>query len=195
MTFPDLPDETPARGISFTAYDVEPPRLLSHGHEALLVEWLAAVAKTHGAEVVALDYVLCSDAFLHAMNVEHLGHDTLTDVITFDLRDRPPASPLSLEGECYISLERVRENALVYAGEDPAYGRRDPAGRVPVADLHSDASEGPEDAELLRVFAHGLLHLCGLGDKSPEEAARMRAAEERALYIWRSPAAAPGDAP
>ena len=35
--------------------------------------------------------------------------------------------------------------------------------------------------ELHRVIVHGLLHLCGLKDKSPEERAEMEAAENEAL--------------
>lgn len=35
--------------------------------------------------------------------------------------------------------------------------------------------------ELHRVIVHGLLHLCGLKDKTPEERASMEAAENKAL--------------
>lgn len=39
--------------------------------------------------------------------------------------------------------------------------------------------------ELLRVIIHGILHLCGLEDKSPEQEKTMRAAEEQALQWWK----------
>ena len=172
MTFPDLPSEASVRGIDFTAHGVELPSLLREGRVVRVASWLGAVAKTHGAEVVSLDYVLCDDAFLHAMNIERLGHDTLTDIITFDLGEGPShggAPPITLEGECYVSLERVIDNATSYT-DAPVVTDRE----VLVAD------------ELRRVLAHGLLHLCGLDDGNAEEVTRMRAAEERALYIWRA---------
>lgn len=37
--------------------------------------------------------------------------------------------------------------------------------------------------ELHRVMVHGLLHLTGLGDKTPEEEAQMRRAEDEALAL------------
>lgn len=39
--------------------------------------------------------------------------------------------------------------------------------------------------ELLRVIAHGLLHLCGLKDKSPEERITMESAENEALSLFK----------
>ena len=172
MTFPQIPArEDSTAAVSFNAHDVELPGLLRGRHAATVISWLAAVAKTHDAQLIGLDYVLCDDAFLHAMNVEHLGHDTLTDIITFDLgeggtRER---APTQIVGECYVSLERVTDNAV-------AFGR----------DAATSGAATALEAELLRVFAHGLLHLCGLGDATPEEVTRMRDAEERALYIWRA---------
>lgn len=40
------------------------------------------------------------------------------------------------------------------------------------------------DEELLRVIVHGLLHLCGLKDKTPEERAAMESAENEALKLY-----------
>ena len=61
----------------------------------------------------------------------------------------------ALSGDIYISLDTVRTNAALY-GATPA-------------------------EELRRIIVHGLLHLCGLRDKSPEEQTRMRQAEDKAL--------------
>ncbi len=110
-----------------------------------------------------LDYILCSDEYLAEMNVEHLAHDTLTDIITFDLSDDDPTGAsfsveTSIEGECYISQERVTDNAGGF-GESLTH-------------------------EMLRVLSHGLLHLCGFGDKSAEESAEIRAAEDSAIAEW-----------
>ena len=42
------------------------------------------------------------------------------------------------------------------------------------------------EEELHRVIIHGVLHLCGLKDKTPEDETAMRSAEERALALLRS---------
>lgn len=60
-----------------------------------------------------------------------------------------------LSGDIYISLDTVRSNAALF-------------GKT-------------FDDELHRVIAHGLLHLCGLKDKTPEERAEMESAEDKAL--------------
>lgn len=78
------------------------------------------------------------------MNVEFLDHDTYTDIITFDLAE----DASGLTGEFYISIERVIANADKY--------------RIPFLD------------EVLRVMVHGMLHLCGYSDKSPEDIKSMR---------------------
>ena len=39
------------------------------------------------------------------------------------------------------------------------------------------------NCELYRVIIHGVLHLCGLKDKTPEDAKIMREAEEKSLQI------------
>lgn len=42
----------------------------------------------------------------------------------------------------------------------------------------------PVNQELMRVVAHGVLHLCGIHDKSVEERAEMESAENEALALW-----------
>jgi len=150
MNFPELPGDVFESGILFDTADVELPEL----DASALSDWLSAVAKTYGHRIERLVFVLCSDVFLLKMNQERLDHDTYTDIITFDLRDRPDAP---IEGECYISLERVNDNASRF-GES-------------------------RETELHRVLVHGLLHLCGLGDKTSEEAEFMRSAEDKALSL------------
>jgi len=153
MEFPSIPDDDPVGEVTFDVVDVEMPIL----HEEVLSLWLSACAKTYNHSIASLGYILCSDAFLLQMNVERLNHNTLTDIITFDLRDTDAGA---IEGECYISVERVAENAQSF-GEST-------------------------DRELRRVFVHGLLHLCGLGDTSIEEASAMRSAENSCLSLYDS---------
>lgn len=66
----------------------------------------------------------------------------------------------TLSGEIYISADRVKENAEKH--------------KVTLQE------------ELLRVMAHGLLHLCGYKDKNPIQQKQMRAAEERALKLFKN---------
>jgi rRNA maturation RNase YbeY len=89
------------------------------------------------------------------MNVDYLNHDTYTDIITFDNSEKTA----ELEGDIFISVDRVRENARTLKVE--------------------------EETELTRVLAHGLLHLMGYKDKSKEEASLMRSKEEEAIELYR----------
>ena len=61
----------------------------------------------------------------------------------------------ALSGDIYISLDTVRTNAEKFGAT--------------------------QDEELHRIIIHGLLHLCGLRDKTPEERAEMQKAEDKAL--------------
>ena len=87
------------------------------------------------------------------MNVEVLRHDFYTDVITFQSNDNDTV----LSGEIYISIDRVKENAL-------ALGLR-------------------YEDELNRVMAHGVLHLMGFKDKTDEDAIMMRQQEDFCLKM------------
>jgi probable rRNA maturation factor len=136
-------DEEP---ISFHLENVE----FELQNEAETIHWLQSIIAREEKQLQQLAYVFCDDEYLHKINLEYLNHDTYTDVITF-----PYADPPIIEGDIFISIERVKDNAqeLGIAFEQ----------------------------ELRRVMAHGLLHLCGYSDKTPEEAARMRSKEDEAL--------------
>lgn len=119
--------------------------------------WLHSIAQNEGYSIDNIQYIFCTDDYLLEINIEHLDHHTLTDIITFDLSDYPEKK--SIEAEIYISYDRVKENTQLF--------------NVPV------------ENELSRVMAHGLLHLCGYKDKSKEEEALMRQKENQ--YIPSSP--------
>jgi len=116
-------------------------------------DWIASVIDQHGQELSSLTYIFCSDDYLHKMNVEYLAHDTLTDIITFNNADEEGI----IEGDVFISIDRVRNNA-------------------------SDANTAFDD-ELHRVIIHGVLHLLGFKDKSEQEAALMRKEEDSSLSL------------
>ena len=108
-------------------------------YRATLKEILAGLFKKEATKLTSLQYVFCSDEYLLAINREFLSHDYYTDIITFQLGDHPDTE--GVEGEIYISVDRVRENARIASGFNP-------------------------DRSLLRVIFHGALHLCGYRDKT-----------------------------
>lgn len=122
--------------------------------------WLKELAASSGFRIKELNYIFCSDEYLYRMNVDYLNHDTYTDIITFDNSEKNG----ELEGDIFISVDRVRENAKTLKVE--------------------------EGTEFTRVLAHGLLHLMGHKDKTKEEASLMRSKEEEAIELyhlnWRS---------
>lgn len=109
--------------------------------------WLLYVVENEGYTLGNLTYIFTSDSYLLDMNLRYLKHDYFTDVITFDYVDAK-----LLSGDVFISIERVRENALKFA------------------QLF--------DNELFRVIVHGLLHLCGYHDATSAEKKQMRARED-----------------
>lgn len=101
-----------------------------------------------------LSYIFCSDKHLLGINKDFLKHDFYTDVITFDLS----ASKDEVEGEVYMSIDRIKENAK----------------RLQVSFKN----------EFHRVMFHGALHLCGYKDKTNEEVINMRTAEDKYLKLY-----------
>ena len=117
-----------------------------------LTEWIAQVVFKENCKLGALTYIFCSDEYLHQLNVDHLNHDTLTDIITFPYHESADAP---IESDIFISIDRVRENATLF--------------------------KVPFENELNRVLIHGALHLCGYKDKTKEEEQEMRRKENEAL--------------
>lgn len=121
--------------------------------EARYSGWLSQVISSEGKKEGDINFILCDDEYLHKINVEYLQHDTLTDVISFDY-----CVGNELHGDVFISVERVRVNAVEFA-----VGFND---------------------ELLRVMAHGILHYCGYGDKTEVEEKVMREKEEEKMIMF-----------
>ncbi|MDN3669094.1 rRNA maturation RNase YbeY [Echinicola jeungdonensis] len=117
----------------------------------LTKRWLREIAKNEGFQITDLNYIFCTDEYLHKINLDYLDHDTYTDIITFDNSE----SENIIEGDIFISIDRVKENAN---NQDQKF-----------------------DTELNRVISHGLLHLCGYKDKNKEEAEMMREKENQSI--------------
>jgi rRNA maturation RNase YbeY len=138
-----------------TIYFLGRSRFLDKEKRNNIRDLLNLVSKKKNQRISQLNYVLVDDEALLEINMKHLQHDTYTDIITFDLRDGLSGP---VEGEIYISIDRVKENAEV-AGVD-------------------------FENEFIRVVSHGLLHLLGYKDKTAAQAKEMRQEEEACLSLW-----------
>jgi rRNA maturation RNase YbeY len=113
-----------------------------------LKEFIFLICKMENKKIGEINFVFCSDEYLLALNQRFLNHDTFTDIISFDYTEQEDL----LNGEIYISIERVKENAKM---------------------LNTSFAQ-----EIHRVIFHGVLHLCGYKDKLNEEKLTMRAKED-----------------
>lgn len=130
-------------------YDIERFRLRKAGKVKRIAEKLISDFKYR---LGAVDIIFTTDEKILEINREFLGHDYYTDIITFNYNEGK-----FIRGEIYISIDRVRENAI----KEGCSLRR----------------------EALRVIFHGLLHLCGFDDKSEKEISLMREKEDIYLVL------------
>ena len=108
-----------------------------------ITKWIKNVINAENKELAEINYIFCDDQYLLKKNQEYLQHDTFTDIIAFDYTEEN-----RINADIFISIERVKENAITFAV--------------------------PFDNELRRVIIHGVLHLMGYKDKSKEDAEKMR---------------------
>lgn len=122
-------------------------------NEEVFSDWISNVISSEDKLLGELNYIFCDDEYLHKINVEYLNHDTLTDIISFDYSEGN-----LVQGDIFISIERVRENA---------------------SDFKVSFNE-----ELLRVMIHGVLHYCGYKDKSDKDEELMRSKENEKIALF-----------
>jgi probable rRNA maturation factor len=115
--------------------------------------WLKNIAITEGFKVGSLNYIFCSDEYLLNVNREYLNHDFYTDIITFDNSE----DESKIEGDVFVSIDRVLDNAKTL---NKIY-----------------------ENELMRVLAHGVLHLVGYDDLTDEGEGEMRSKEDFYLNL------------
>lgn len=121
--------------------------------EGLYADWISNVISSENKVEGDINYIFCDDDYLVEINKRYLDHDTLTDIISFDY-----TIGNKLQGDIFISIERVGENAI---------------------DFNVDFNE-----ELKRVMVHGILHCCGYKDKGEDEERLMRQKEEEKMKMF-----------
>lgn len=122
-------------------------------NEEAFENWILRVIASESKELGEISYIFCDDEYLHKINVAYLNHDDLTDIISFDYSEGK-----ILQGDIFISIERVKDNAH---------------------DFNVSFEE-----ELKRVMIHGVLHYCGYKDKSEADEKIMRSKEDEKAAMF-----------
>ena len=121
-------------------------------NEEKIQNWISVCIESYNFKEGELNYIFCDDEYLLKLNVEFLDHDTLTDIISFDY-----TMGKLISGDIFISVERVRENAIIF--------------------------DQSIENELNRVIIHGVLHYMGFKDKNPADKEEMTAEEDKCLAL------------
>jgi rRNA maturation RNase YbeY len=111
-----------------------------------IIRWIRSVIVSEKFIEGDINYIFCDDDYLHKINIDFLNHDSFTDIISFDY-----SIGKKLQGDIFISVERVKENAKEFSTSF--------------------------QEEIHRVMVHGILHYCGYKDKTDEEVMQMRSKE------------------
>jgi probable rRNA maturation factor len=143
-SFKDFPSEK-EEAINFYSEEID----IVFPDQEKTSAWIKSAILQEGKKLETLNFIFCSDTYLHKINLEYLNHDTLTDVITF------PYSNVNIEGDIFISIDRIKENAKYF--------------------------NVSFDDELNRVIIHGVLHLMGYKDKNTDDKHQMTLKEN--LYL------------
>lgn len=115
--------------------------------------WIKEIILCENRELGNLNFIFCKDSYLNEINIKYLKHDTLTDIITFDLSEKPN----QISGDIFISIERVIDNSKTF--------------------------KSSISSELNRVISHGILHLIGYNDKTTKDALIIRQKEDYYLSL------------
>lgn len=134
--------------ISFN-YEVE----FDLSNEEHFSKWISEVILSENKKEGDINYIFCDDEYILEINKQYLQHDYYTDIISFDY-----SVGNELHGDIFISVDRVRENAIDF--------------------------NVSFDEELKRVVIHGVLHYCGYKDKSEDDKQVMRQKEDEKIKMF-----------
>ena len=102
-----------------------------------------------------LSIILTNDARLHELNLNYLGVDAPTDVLSFPASETDPETGARYIGDILISVPRAQEQA--------------------------NAVGHPLESEVQLLVVHGVLHLLGHDHAEAEERSRMWKAQAEIL--------------
>ena len=122
-------------------------------NESDFSNWISEVILSENKKEGEINYIFCDDDYLLEINQQYLDHDTLTDIISFDY-----SVGNELNGDIFVSVERVKENA---------------------SDFNVTFHE-----EIQRVLVHGILHYCGYKDKTESDELVMRSKEDEKMKMF-----------
>jgi rRNA maturation RNase YbeY len=116
-------------------------------------KWIENVIREEEKSTGEITIFFIENKSIREINVEFLEHDYYTDVISFDY-----GNEIIVSGEIYISIDKVRENALKFG-------------------------EGLMK-EIRRVIIHGVLHLIGYEDSNEMQQKKMKRLENKHLETF-----------
>lgn len=119
--------------------------------EEQLSDLIRQTSKKLELDIQSVQVIFVDDEKLRTMHEQYLNDPDYTDVMTFNLSND------SIEGEIYISDDRVKENAKLF--------------KVTI------------ENEICRNIIHGLLHLAGYTDKEEPEKTIMKQKEDELLSL------------
>ena len=122
-------------------------------NQKIIHQYCETVLKAYGHIEGQVSLIISNDKEISDLKIKYFDEYLYTDVITFNLEDKNEP----IEGEIYISWDRICENAIKYK-VTPAL-------------------------ELKRVIIHGLLHLLGFNDQSNKEKSNMTQLEDKFINI------------
>jgi len=118
-------------------------------------KWILSICKTilndNSHDEASITFVFSNDSKLRKLKKKYFRKDVFTDTISFNLEEKDDP----IEGEVYISLDRVSENANIFKQDFIT--------------------------ECKRVIIHSCLHLLGYNDELPKDKTKMTELEERYL--------------
>ena len=113
-------------------------------------KWIEGEILRKGKNPGEINIIFTSDDSVRVLNREYLKKNYYTDILSFDY-----SKEFTINGDLFISVERVNENAINY---------------------HTRYEQ-----ELFRVIIHGILHLLGFDDKTEKDKIEMRNEEDKCL--------------
>ena len=129
--------------------EIETDQKLAKFKEKHIFKLVSVVMKSENIKSAEILLIFTTDNILMELKKKYFNQEHYTDVIAFRLNDY---NEDKVEGEIYISVPQVRENAKQY---NQAFNK-----------------------ELSRIIIHGSLHLLNYKDKTPQEKIKMTEKED-----------------